>query len=191
MLSLLLALTALVPPRPLLAGLSPQYQTEGSGCPYEDSGHYFDYIDVEDDEDYVSEEEGSTPQAVRRGPPVFTDSVEENLIVEKSEFDVKEKKTKRRDEDEGKPESPTPSVIGKIIPETLVIKNQTHAKLNGRLTITNSQVEQQSAPELFFEEENERSEENEDAFEIGIESKTCKMSSSLATAVFCIFIMFL
>merc|ERR1711936_1353671 len=87
-------------PPALLAGLSPQYQTEGSGCPYEDSGNYFDYIDVEDDEDYVSDEEGSTPQAVRRGPPVFTDSVEENLIVEKSEFDVKEKKTKRRDEDE-------------------------------------------------------------------------------------------
>merc|ERR1711997_1411425 len=64
---------------------------------------------------------------------------------------------------------------GKIIPENLVIKNRTHAKLNGNLIITNNGDQEEPEPELFFEEQ-KHSEEEEDVKKILIESQGTKMS---------------
>merc|ERR1711997_428379 len=73
---------------------------------------------------------------------------------------------------------PPPQSSGKIIPETLVIKNRTHAKLNGNLIITNNGDQEKPEPELFFEEE-KHSEEEEDVKKILIESQGSKMSISV------------
>ena len=175
LLLLLLLSVTLTPVKPLLRGHHDEAET-GSGC--EDAANYFDSIEVDDEDYYASEEEGSTDEfeTVRRGPPVFTDSDEDLVSDGISQDLIHEHKTK----DEGVRTPPTQS-SGKIIPESLVIKNRTHGKLNGKLIITNQQDQEQPGPELFFEAEEEQKplEEEQDVKEILIESLGSKMSISV------------
>ena len=172
---LLLLSVTLTPVQPLLRDL-PDEAEAGSGC--EEATNYFDYIEVDDEDYYGSEEEGSSDQfeTVRRGPPVFTDSGEEEVSDEISPDLLHQDET--NDEAD---KTPPPQSSGKIIPESLVIKNRTHGRLNGKLIITNQQDQEQPGPELFFEAEEEQkpSEEEQDVKEILIESLGSKMSISV------------
>ena len=174
LLLLLLSVTP-TPVEPLLRG-HPDEAEAGSGC--EDAANYFDSIEVDDEDYYASEEEGSTDEfeTLRRGPPVFTDSDEDEVSDGISPVLLHEHKTK--DEEDRTPPSQS---SGKIIPESLVIKNRTHGRLNGKLIITNQQDQEQPGPELFFEAEEEQkpSEEEQDVKEILIESLGSKMSISV------------
>ena len=187
LLLLLLLLAVALPPVLPLPGDRPDEVEAGSGC--EDAANYFDYIGV-DDEDYVSEEEeGSTDlfENLIRGPPVFTDSDGEEVSDGMS--------PETRDEGE-RPvyplvypdRTPSPPVsTDKIIPESLLIKNRTHGKLNGNLVITNNEDQEETGSELFFEEEQKPSEEEQNVQEILSESLGSKMSIS----VLCIIIIFI
>ena len=106
---------------------------EGSGCSHGSQGHYFDYIDV-DDEDYYEggsatfdDDEENLEDFVKKGPPVFTD-------IDHNEDDTKEVKTEKI-LNVSKKETSETSI--RIIPENLIIKNETHGKLNGEIVITN------------------------------------------------------
>ena len=182
LLLLLLLLSVTLPPvHPLLED-HPDEAEAGSGC--EDAANYFDYIGV-DDEDYVSEEEGSTDQfeSLIRGPPVFTDS-EDDEVSDETSVDLHDKTGEREVyQDRTRPPPSPPPRSGQIIPESLVIKNRTHAKLNGNLIITNNEDQEEQGPELYFEEQ-KHSEEEQEVKEILIESLGSKMSIS----VLCIFI---
>ena len=188
---LLLSLTVLISPQPLLEpGHSRQLETEeGSACLYEDGGNYFDYIEV-DDEDYVIVEEGSaeSEESVRRGPPVFTDYIEDSLLKMSDNGDEESKASIK---DSYSKNTPPDDMVRKIVPETLVIKNQTHASLNGRLIITNRQSPQEPVLDLFFEDETDHSEEEESDIGIGVNSKSSKIFNSIFTALVCRFIMLL
>ena len=184
LLLLLLLSVTLTPVEPLLGGHLDEAEA-GSGC--EDAANYFDSIGV-DDEDYVSEEEGSTDllESLIRGPPVFTDS-EEDHVSDGPSPDLLHDKTRDEGERQVHQDSTRPSPpqsSGKIIPETLVIKNRTHAKLNGNLIITNSG--DQEEPRLFFEEEQKHSQEEPEVKKILIESlgnKGSKMSISVLSII--------
>ena len=158
-----------------LLGEHPHEAEPGSGCG--DAANYFDYIDV-DDEDYVSEEEGSTDlfENIIRGPPVFTD-YEEDEKDGMSQDLFHEDETKDVFHDRNQP--PPSQSSGKIIPESLVIKNRTHGKLNGNLIITNNEDHEEPESELFFEEEQKPSKEEQAVKEIPTESLGSKMSISV------------
>merc|ERR1712026_122971 len=162
MLVLLLALTAMA------SSQSVDLSQEGS-CPFSEDVNYFDHIEV-DDEDYQGEEEGSAAQleeSLIRGPPVFTDSEEEDITTQISTNIFLQNEIENQ-----KHNVETHQFISKIVPENLVIKNQTHGQLNGRLTITNSLDNE----EFIFKEEDEELEEEEerDVKEIVIESSSYK-----------------
>ena len=183
LLLLLLLSVSLTPVHPR-HGDDPDEAEAGSGC--EDAANYFDSIGV-DDEDYVSEEEGSTDQfeSLIRGPPVFTDSEEDQVSDGTSPALLSDKvreEGERQVLDRTRPSPPQSS--GRIIPESLVIKNRTHAKLNGNLIITNSG--DQEEPQLFFEEEQKHSQEEPEVKKILIESlgsKGSKMSISVLSII--------
>ena len=190
---LLLVFTSSASPQPLLEPGHGQHlqPEEGSGCLYED-GNYFDFIEV-DDEDYVVVEEGSaqSEESVRRGPPVFTDYPEESFLLKMSTFGGEENETLFKDSSELN-DTPRDGLASQIVPETLVITNQTHASLNGRLTITNRQSHQEPVSELFFDDEIIHSEQEEDGeTDIAIYSKSFKISNSISTALVCRFILLL
>ena len=185
LLLLLLSVTP-TPVEPLLRG-HPDEAEAGSGC--EDAANYFDSIEVDDEDYYASEEEGSTDEfeTLRRGPPVFTDSDEDEVSDGISPVLLNEQKT--QDEVDRTPPSQS---SGKIIPESLVIKNRTHGRLNGNLIITNQQDQEQPGPELFFEAEEEQkpSEEEQDVKEILMESLGSKMSISVLCIIIIIIMLF-
>ena len=92
---------------------------EGSGCA--GRRHYFDYIDV-DDEDYVDGSGlGIIQEYVSEGPPIIEDSLEDQSDREK---DITIMPT-------------TPEPI-KMVPEQLVLTNETHGSLNGRFIVPNN-----------------------------------------------------
>ena len=182
LLILLLLSVALTPVQPLL-GNHPDEAEVGSGC--EDAENYFDNIEVDDEDYYESEEEGSADQfeTLIRGPPVFTDSGEDDLSDGISPDLLHEDQTN----DKG---DRTPQSTGKIIPESLVIKNRTHGRLNGKLIITNNLDQEQPGPELFFEDEEEQKPSEEEIIvkEIPVESLGSKMSVSVLDIIMIIVI---
>ena len=148
---LILLLSLALTPDQFLLGNHPDEAEVGSGC--EDAENYFDNIEVDDEDYYESEEEGSADQfeTLIRGPPVFTDSGEDDL----SDGISPDLLHKDQTNDEGD-RTPPPQSTGKIIPESLVIKNRTHGRLNGKLIISNNLDQEQPGPELFFEDEEEQ-----------------------------------
>lgn len=95
---------------------------EGSGCP--GRRHYFDYIDV-DDEDYVDGSGlGLIQEYVSEGPPVIEDS-QEDLSGGDLEGYFRTLK----------PTTPQPM---NIVPEQLVLTNETHGSLDGRYIVPNN-----------------------------------------------------
>ena len=144
----------------------PQHgEEEGSGCPFAKHQHYFDYLDV-DDEDY---QEGSSMEYdrdkddlfVRRGPPVFTDSMEEEKTLEHTEHE----NNNLKNISEAVSTDVHHKVDVNIIPENLVIENETHGNLNGRFVI--SSTGQGTVIDLFFDEtEDSSSDDDEESLKI-------------------------
>merc|ERR1712066_503337 len=118
-----------------------------------------------------------------------TDSGEEDLTAATSDINLDQNTTDDAERQKNNNKTLTRQLITKIVPENLVIKNQTHGKLNGKLTITNSwDQEEETVMDLFFQEENQQSAKEEDTKTINIESATCKILYSISTVLVCIFI---
>ena len=114
-----------------------QDKEEGSGCAHgQGQGHYFDYIEV-DDEDYYEggsaafENNDNLEDYVKKGPPVFTD-IDQNAD-EGKQVEAKAETILKITNDKDK----IKETNIRIIPENLIIKNETHGNINGEIVITN------------------------------------------------------
>ena len=146
------------------------YNEAGSGCLNSDRGAYFDYISV-DDEEYS--EEGSAEETIEAGTIVHGARNEPLLI---SDFKHSHINTDE-DEHEDVPLNVTSVTTGEnddvssqifgggIVPEDLVLSNETHGSLNGNILILNSEKEVRE--ELYFESNN-----NDDEEETSVESNS-------------------
>ena len=154
-----------------------EHEIEGSGCQQSsDNENFFDYINV-DDEDYY--EDGSAvgyikdhEEFVDKGPPVFTDTVENddieatNMIMPQSNLN----QSQIENETETSP----------FLPENLVLNNETHGRLNGKFLISNSG--QGAILDLYFEDkENSTSELKEDSESNIDRSKNVILSSDVSS----------
>ena len=130
---------------------------EGSGC-QQSSENYFDYINV-DDEDYY--EDGSAVGYIKdhedfvdKGPPVFTDTLKEDVIQESIEnLHESSEELKSQIENETK--------TSPFLPENLVLNNETHGSLNGKFLISNSG--QGTILDLYFEDQKNSTREQKDS----------------------------
>ena len=145
------------------------YNEAGSGCLNSDRGAYFDYISV-DDEDYS--EDGSAEETIEAGTIVHGARNEPLLITD---FKHSHNNTDE-DEDEDAHMNVTSITTGEndvsaqifgggIVPEDLVLSNETHGSLNGNILILNSEKEVRE--ELYFESNN-----NDDEEETSVESNS-------------------
>ena len=146
------------------------YNEAGSGCLNSDRGAYFDYISV-DDEDYS--EDGSAEETIEAGTIVHGARNEDLLITD---FKHSHNNTDE-DEDEDAHMNVTSVTTGEndivsaqifgggIVPEDLVLSNETHGSLNGNILILNSEKEVRE--ELYFESNN-----NDDEEETSVESNS-------------------
>ena len=137
------------------------YNEAGSGCLNSDRGAYFDYISV-DDEDYS--EDGSAEETIEAGNIVHARN--EPLLI--SDFKHSHINTDE-DEEEDAHRNVTSVTIGEndvsssqifgggIVPEDLVLRNETHGSLNGNTLVLN--LEEEVREELYFESSNEYVEE--------------------------------
>lgn len=154
-----------------------EHEIEGSGCQQSsDNENFFDYINV-DDEDYY--EDGSAvgyikdhEEFVDKGPPVFTDTVE-NDDIEASSMKMPQSNLNQSQIENETETSP-------FFPENLVLNNETHGRLNGKFLISNSG--QGAILDLYFEDkENSTSELKEDS-EANIDrSKNVMLSSDVSS----------
>ena len=143
------------------------YNEAGSGCLNSDRGAYFDYISV-DDEEYS--EEGSAEETIEARTIVHGARNEPLLITD---FKHSHNNT---DEDEDAHMNVTSVTTGEndvseqifgggIVPEDLVLSNETHGSLNGNILILN--LEKVVREELYFESNN-----NDDEEETSVESNS-------------------
>ena len=154
-----------------------EHEIEGSGCKQSsDNENFFDYINV-DDEDYY--EDGSAvgyikdhEEFVDKGPPVFTDTVE-NDDIEASSMKMPQSNLNQSQIENETETSP-------FLPENLVLNNETHGRLNGKFLISNSG--QGAILDLYFEDkENSTSELKEDSESNIDRSKNVMLSSDVSS----------
>ena len=154
-----------------------EHEIEGSGCKQSsDNENFFDYINV-DDEDYY--EDGSAvgyikdhEEFVDKGPPVFTDTVE-NDDIEASSMKMPQSNLNQSQIENETETSP-------FLPENLVLNNETHGRLNGKFLISNSG--QGAILDLYFEDkENSTSELKEDSESNIDRSKNVILSSNVSS----------
>ena len=154
-----------------------EHEIEGSGCQQSsDNENFFDYINV-DDEDYY--EDGSAvgyikdhEEFVDKGPPVFTDTVENDDIEAPSMIMPQSNLNQSQIENE--------TETSPFLPENLVLNNETHGRLNGKFLISNSG--QGAILDLYFEDkENSTSELKEDSESNIDRSKNVMLSSDVSS----------
>ena len=154
-----------------------EHEIEGSGCKQSsDNENFFDYINV-DDEDYY--EDGSAvgyikdhEEFVDKGPPVFTDTVEND--------DIEAPSMKMPQSNLNQSQIENETETSPFLPENLVLNNETHGRLNGKFLISNSG--QGAILDLYFEDkENSTSELKEDSESNIDRSKNVILSSNVSS----------
>ena len=155
-----------------------EHEVEGSGCQQStENEHYFDYINV-DDEDYY--EDGSAvgfiqdhEEFVDEGPPVFTDTVKK---VDKEAASVKMPESTR---EMIKTQIESETETSRFLSENLVLNNETHGSINGKILISNSG--QGTILDLYFDDqENSTSEHKTSSGDIDSFKKAVVLSSDVS-----------